>query len=587
MKVNLRFLFVLSLVTFCVACGGGEKHGPVTPILSANARLVDLSISAGDFDQIFQASLTDYTLTVSLLRSTTTVTVTIEDPNATLTVNGVVLSSGTASQMISLDHGGNTITVVVTAEDAVTTSTYTIEVTRQTAASFAQQAYIKASNTDIADEFGNAVALSGDTLAVGATGEDSAATGIGGAQDDNSATNSGAVYVFARDPAGVWSQQAYIKASNTGAFGRSVALDGDTLVVGASSEDSAGGAVYVFTRDAGGVWSQQAYVKASNADRGDMFGYSVSISGDTLAVGAVKEGSAATGIDGDQNDNSLAIAGAVYVFTRDVAGAWSQQAYVKASNTGEIDAFGASVALSGDTLAVGAMFEDSRATGINGDQASNNAEFAGAVYVFTRDGANVWTQQAYIKASNTGETDDFGIALALSGDTLAVGADNEDSNASGIDGSEINDDAPLSGAVYLFGRDAAGVWTQEAYVKASNPDAGDRFGSSLALSSNALAVGALHEQSASLGINGDESDNSVGSTGAVYLFTRGSMGAWTQQAYVKASNSGLSDQFGKAVALSGSLLAVAAHNEASDAAGIEGEQSNDNAPESGAVYVFR
>lgn len=605
MRVISQFFFVSILGVVLAACGGDSGGGSGAPILSDNSRLADLSISAAEFDQLFQTTQPDYTATVSFLRATTTVTALTDNSAATISVDGVQATSGTASARITLDDGVNSIAVVVTAEDGVTTSTYTIEITRQTAASFAQQAYIKASNTGSFDLFGTTAAMSGDTLALGAPSEDSSATGVGGDQNDNAAENAGAVYVFVRDPAGVWSQQAYIKASNTGAgdgFGSSLALDGDTLVVGAGSEGSAAtgidgdqtdnsaarsGAAYVFTRDVASDWSQQAYIKASNTAGGDNFGSAITLSGDTLAVGAPRENSAATGIDGDQNDNSLAIAGAVYVFTRDVAGAWSQQAYVKASNTGEIDAFGASVALSGDTLAVGAMFEDSRATGINGDQASNNAEFAGAAYVFTRDGASVWTQQAYIKASNTAEADQFGIALALSGDTLAVGADSEDSNASGIDGSGSNDDAPLSGAVYLFGRDAAGVWTQEAYVKASNTDAGDRFGSSLALSSSALAIGALHEQSASLGIDGDESDNSAGSTGAVYLFTRGSMGAWTQQAYVKASNTGPGDTFGKTVALSGSLLAVTAHNEASDAAGIEGEQSNDNAPESGAVYVFR
>jgi hypothetical protein len=156
----------------------------------------------------------------------------------------------------------------------------------------------------------------------------------------------------------------------------------------------------VYTRDGAGTWSQQAYIKASNTDADDSFGRSVALSGDTLAVGASLEDSAATGIDGDQSDNSATNAGAVYVYTRDATGVWSQQAYIKASNTDAEDEFGL-VALSGDTLAVGAFQEASAASGIDGDQSDNNASNSGAVYVYTRDGAGVWSQQAYIKASNT------------------------------------------------------------------------------------------------------------------------------------------------------------------------------------------
>ena len=103
--------------------------------------------------------------------------------------------------------------------------------------------------------------------------------------------------------------------------------------------------------------------------------------GDTLAVGAIQEDSSATGINGDQADNSASDSGAVYVFTRDASGVWSQQAYVKASNTEARDFFG-SVAVDGDTLAVGANVEDSSATGIDGDQADNSAAGSGAAYVF-------------------------------------------------------------------------------------------------------------------------------------------------------------------------------------------------------------
>ncbi len=165
----------------------------------------------------------------------------------------------------------------------------------------------------------------------------------------------------------------------------------------------------------------------------------------------------ATGIDGNEDDDSAARSGAVYVFTRLSIGLgggdWSQRAYVKASNTDADDFFGLSVSLSGDgnTLAVGAIDEASAATGIDGNEDNDSASASGAVYVFTRSGGS-WVQQAYVKASNTDASDCFGIPVSLSanGNTLAVGADHEDSNATGIDGNEDNDSAGNSGAAYLY-----------------------------------------------------------------------------------------------------------------------------------------
>ena len=150
------------------------------------------------------------------------------------------------------------------------------------------------------------------------------------------------------------------------------------------------------------------------------FGRSVAVSGDTVVVGADGEESNATGINGDQDDNSASYAGAAYVFVRNGA-IWTQQAYLKASNTDTFDRFGISVAVSGDTVVVGAFYESSNATGVNGDQNDNSAQYAGAVYVFVRDGTT-WTQQAYLKASNTDMGDEFGASVAVSGDTVVVGA---------------------------------------------------------------------------------------------------------------------------------------------------------------------
>jgi hypothetical protein len=208
------------------------------------------------------------------------------------------------------------------------------------------------------------------------------------------------------------------------------------------------GAAYVFVRE-GTNWIQQAYLKASNTGAGDNFGSSVAISGDTLVVGAELEGSKATGVNGNQSDNSATEAGAAYVFVRNWTN-WSQQVYLKASNTGSVDNFGgASVAIFGDTVVVGAPYEASNATGVNGDQSDNSAPGAGAAYVFVRSATN-WSQQAYLKPSNTRAFGEFGLSLAISGDTVVVGADGDFSNATGVNGDQSNTNAPFSGAAYVF-----------------------------------------------------------------------------------------------------------------------------------------
>ena len=378
---------------------------------------------------------------------------------------------------------------------------------------------------------------------------------------------------------------------------------------------------------AGTLAEAVGYIKASNANAGDRFGTSVALSGDgnTLAIGAVN-------------------AGAAYVFTK-TGESWSQQAYVKASNADAEDSFGVSLTLSqnGDTLAVGAMGEASQATGINPGQDDNSAVGAGAVYVFTR-ADETWSQQAYVKASNTGKGDSFGksVALSGSGDTLAVGAYHEESQATGINNVQDDNSATFAGAVYVFTR-MGETWSQQAYVKASNTDPADEFGVSVALSGDGstLSVGASGESSSATGIGGDQSDNSAGYSGAVYVFQRmgdtwsqqayvkasnthevdlfgvsialsqegdtlavGAEGetlnagafyvfvrqgdSWSQQAYVKASNTGLKDRFGTSVVLSedGNTLAVGAPYEDSQATGLNGDSANEDATDAGAAYVF-
>jgi hypothetical protein len=494
-----------------------------------------------------------------------------------------------------------------------------------------QIGYLKASNPDAYDHFGEGgalpshtgqtVAISGDgnTIAIGAPHEAGSATGINGNQNDNETYNAGAVHVYTRN-GGTWQQQAYVKASNTGSgdyFGSSVALsaDGNTMAVAANWESSAttgvngkqaddsipqAGAVYVFTRN-DGSWRQQAYLKASNTGTtgadGDQFGFSLALSGDgnTVAIGAISEDSNAAGINGNQADDSATSAGAVYVFARTGA-TWSQQAYIKAATPAEYtnaDLFGFSVALSanGNTLAVGVYDEGGSSRAINGP-VNDERRGSGAVYVFTRASA-AWSQQAYLKVAQAEQGDSWGVSLALSddGNTLVTGSVDEDCTATGVNPTGCDDDRQAdvsTGAVAVFVR-AGTTWSQQAYLKASNTGTEDWFGIRTALSGdgNTLAVTASNEDSAAQGINGKQDDNEAIEAGAAYLFTR-SGSTWAQQAYVKSSNSEAYDEFGNSVALSrdGRTMVIGARGEDSNARGIHGNQADNSVDESGAAYVF-
>jgi hypothetical protein len=430
---------------------------------------------------------------------------------------------------------------------------------RNLASAWAQQAYVKASNPQAGAEFGHVVTLSadGNTMAVSAYFEASATKGIDGNQNDESIPQAGSVYVFTRRGT-MWSQQAYIKASNTGEAG----TDG-------------------------------------NFGDGDQFGFSVSLSddGNTLAVGANTEDSSAKGINGDQNDNSMQSAGAAYIFVRNGT-TWAQQAYLKSPNTAANVQFGYSVALSadGNTFAVSAFDEGgSSRVVVNGP----NGPFppgrngTGAIYVYTRSGST-WTLQSYLKASNAEANDSLGVVVSISddGSTIAGGILDEDCAAAGVNPSapcdnDMKDDTSV-GAVAVFVRQGA-QWAQQAYIKASNPGKEDWFGSRLQISGdgNTLAVSAQLEDSAAQGINGKQDDDSAQEAGAVYLFGRTGT-QWTQRFYVKGSNNEAFDEFGSSVALSrdGRTMAVGARGEDSSAKGTDGNQGDNSTKEAGAVYVF-
>ncbi len=295
-----------------------------------------------------------------------------------------------------------------------------------------EQASLRAVSTETGDLFGSTVALTGDgaTLAIGAPGEDS---GKAGTESDNSATDSGAAYIWSLDSNGQWKQQQYIKPDNItrfGEFGKTVVIssNGNTLVIsadkGAATDNRGTGAIFVFSYQADeGQWLNQQLIKTISPTGESHFGARIALSsdGNTLAAGARQENS-------DNDEHS----GAVYIFGRTPTGRWIKQGNLRASNASSHDEFGSSLAFSRDAslLAVGAPFEDSMATGLNGDQRRDECCNSGSVYLYSQTDDQQWKQISYIKPTEDSEDSnerlfgEFGTSIALSSDnsTLAVGA---------------------------------------------------------------------------------------------------------------------------------------------------------------------
>jgi len=400
------------------------------------------------------------------------------------------------------------------------------------AASFDEVKKLVASGAEAGDKFGVSVAVSEDTAVVGAYFEDA-----GGAL-------AGAAYVFQRDQGGTdnWAEVKKLTASDAQAddhFGVSVAISGNTAVVGAYFEDAGGqlaGAVYVFQRDQGGVnnWGEVRKLTASDAQAFDLFGSSVAVSGDTIVVGALGE-------DAGGED-----AGAAYVFQRDQGGAdnWGEVAKLAAADAEADDLFGRSVAISDDTAVVGAQHE------------SAGGFRAGAAYLYQRDegGADNWGEAKKLTASDAQAFDVFGYSVAISGDAAVAGAYAESAGGS------------FAGAAYVFQRDEGGGdnWGEVKKLTASDAQVNDVFGQAVAVSGNTTVVGAI----------GDDAE--VDEAGAAYVFQRNEGGAdnWGEAQKLTASDAQPSDNFGASLAISANTAIVGAPD--GDAQSVD----------AGAAYIF-
>lgn len=355
------------------------------------------------------------------------------------------------------------------------------------------------------DHFGAAVSVDGDTAVVGAPDDDDTVAGAG----------TGAAYVFVRSGA-AWVLQQKLTASDMAAgdgFGTAVSVSGDTIVVGAPGDDDTvagadAGSAYVFVRT-DGVWSEDEKLLAPDLAASDGFGAAVAASLETVVVGA------------PVGDSGAADSGAAYVYVYDSLSAlgtrWPFQAELNASDAAAGDSFGASVSIDGETAVVGAYGDD------------DGGAQSGSAYVFVRSGT-AWSEEEKLVASNDAAGDEFGRAVAVSGDTVVVGAPDDD-NGSGIEG----------GSAYVFTRDAS-TWTEQDRLESSNGDDYDHFGAAVAVSSDAVAVGAPDD---------------AGAEGEVVVFAR-TQTWWSQLLRVRASDRESDDSFGASVSLSGGSLAAGA-----------------------------
>ncbi len=364
------------------------------------------------------------------------------------------------------------------------------------------------------DQFGYAVAISGDTALVSAR------------WDDDHGASSGSAYIFERcqGSGDHWEERIKLTDPDGSAsdyFGWSVALSGDTALVGSSSDDDNGadsGSVFIFERDQGGEdkWGLLTKLLTPDGDGGDHFGRSVALEGNIAVVGA--EGAY----------GNVFLSGSAYIFYRDQGGMdnWGPVAKLIASDGAEGDEFGYVVALNGDTVLVGAPYDD------------DIGASSGSAYVFDRDqgGADNWGEAAKLTASDPAQYDYFGAKVALSGDTALIGAWGDD------------DHGEASGSAYLFERDQGGAdnWGQVKKLTASGGETNDYFGEAVAIEGDTVMVGAFNDN-----------DNGSGA-GSVYIFNRnlGGSGNWGKVTELYASDGAVGDGFGWSVAIDGDTAMV-------------------------------
>ncbi|CAK8723641.1 hypothetical protein KKHLCK_13075 [Candidatus Electrothrix laxa] len=348
---------------------------------------------------------------------------------------------------------------------------------------------------DLWQYFGRSVSLSGDTAVIGAY------------MDHGKTKGSGSVYVFVRDAHGTWGMGHKAKltapdGADGDKFGMSVSIFGDTVVIGAPDDDTGedSGSAYIFVRATDGTWKQQAKLNAADGVAHDVFGKSVSLSGDTAVIGT------------EQDDSA-------YIFVRATDGTWKQQAKLTPADENSRNHFGRSVAVSGDTAVIGAPEDDGKGQG------------SGSAYIFVRATDGTWKQRAKLIIADGNSRDHFGNRVSLSGDTAIIGTYKKD------------------GSAYIFVRVTDGTWKQQAKLTPADGAVGLAFGLSVSIFGDTTVIGAATRK------------HDV--KGSAYVFIRASDGTWKQRAKLTVADGNSrnlfgNDRFGRSVAVSGDMIVIGA-----------------------------
>jgi hypothetical protein len=525
----------------CPTGYAGDGESGCQPLLAG------LTLSCPSDNLTITRDQRDYRLTVGLLCQQ--LTIQPQAPAGTsFKVNGMPLAAEGSWSSELLKLGESNVELSLISKTGFNTS-YKLAIER----TGSQTGFLKASNPDEDDRFGFRAAFSGDTLVVAAPWEDGGGSGVN-PPDDNAVSNSGAVYVFVRKGKD-WVQQAYLKADKpqSGAyFGTSVAIDGDTIAVGAgfvepfllsSSSSTPAGSAYVYARS-GDTWSFVERVHASDEAPQNIFGWSVYFDKEELLVSAPFEASGA------------AESGAVYRYSRSD---YRELGKIKVKDPLPTTGLGTGMTIDGNTLVIAAWSD------------SSTEMWAGSAYVFERENGG-WAERQRMTVPSPQAGMGFSESVAVVGDVMAIGAANTPSSLT-----------PARGEVYIYERKAAG-WEQVRVLTAPVPRNADFFGSSLVLTPTTLAVGSNGDPSAAMGLQGDMRDTSKRFSGAVFLYARRGR-ELELSTYIKPFNPHVQDAFGADIGLASNILISAAAFESTAGKGIN-PMPNGNRTNSGALYVF-
>jgi len=514
--------------------GAGDSSG-CSPVL------LGLELSAGALSPAFAPSELVYQVKIPLLQQTLDLTARAAD-SVEIEINGQKVANAAPWNTGALNLGEHTIALTLKGANGLN-ARYEVIIQR----SGAEEARLQARAGEADDSFGWAVALHGDTLVVSASGDDSAAGDVNGDETNNGATESGAAHVFVLT-GGQWQQQAYLKAPSPqrgDLFGASVAIAGDTVLVGstrgtpyltaAAGTTERPGRVVAFQRT-GTAWARAAVIESPSSSP-DMFGMSVTLDDKWIVIGAPWDSEAAEK------------AGAVYVLDRTAD--WSAIQKIRAPEPRRSGSFGWSVALEGETLLVGAP------------ETTLTPQGSGAAFAYTLSAAG-WELSQKIEVAGLPAGAGLGHSVALGGNRAAIGAPSP-----GFPHAASQISTPR-GLAYVFERSAGG-WQQALQLSAPIPRPDDFFGVSLALAGDNLLVGASGDSSRGGGLNADPNQGSERYAGAFYLYLLGQP-VTASPTYVKATNPSSGALFGDDIAMFGDTIVAGAVHEIN---------------KTGAVYVFR